>query len=455
MVVVAQRNVSGGTALDVLIRLAGDNSCKEPCPYNMSTEPTVAALDAAVPPVSGNPAPAGHPMVVHVAPQAPQGVAPPVASKEPNAVVKYWRKVGGGSLALSLLIHVGILVGAYFLVETIVLENKVDFLSGGGSKAGQEASQSLAQQVQQKKRTNISKMLPMRKVVSTSANAAIALPDMPSDNLEMPEMSSMMGGGMTGSAGFGSQGAGGGFGTGIGTGGMKGVTFFGMTTPLDRVVFVLDFSASMKKNQVELVVNEMGKTLKMLPMRSQYQVILFAGGARFADRNWKVEQPSTFERIMVHRGKQKYRFFSPTKSHTDYAFDGSDNELPKDDWLTSNPVNVGRTMEELDKKETWGGTDWRWAFKTALNMSPPPKVVYFMTDGLGGSNVELILDYNKKKAKATLNTFLMHTSAGAPLMKEIAEKTGGRFTIVKNDGATIPGDMYFGNKAKYDKELKE
>lgn len=410
---------------------------------------------ASTPLPGGAPSAAPAPVVVSVGPQPPQGVIPAVSPvKKPHPLVVYWRKAGGGSLALSLLIHVGILVAAYFLVETIVLEKKVDFLPGGGSKAGQEASQNLAQKVQQKKRTNMNRSVPMQKVVSTSSTAAISLPDMDAESLEMPEMSSFMGG-MAGSAGFGSQGAGGGFGTGIGTGGMKGVTFFGMASPLDRVVFVLDFSVSMKKNQVDLVVNEMGKTLRTLPMRAQYQVILFAGGARFADRNWKVEQPSTFERIMVHRGKTKYRFFSPVKSHVDYAFDGSDDELPKDDWLDSNAVNVKRTMEELEKKETWGGTDWRWAFKTALNMQPPPKVVYFMTDGLGGSNVELILDYNKKKAKATLNTFLMHTSAGAPLMNEIANKTGGRFTIVKNDGSTIPGDMYFAAKAKYDKELKE
>ena len=370
-------------------------------------------------------------------------------------MVKYWRKVGGGSLALSLLIHVGILIGAYFLVETIVMEKKVDFLPGGGSKAGQEASKAMAQKIQHKKRNPLNKSVPMRKIVSTSSNAVISLPDMASESLEMPEMSSMMGGMSGGSAGFGSSGAGGGFGSGIGTGGMKGVTFFGLSSPLDRVVFVLDFSASMKKNQVELVVNEMGKTLKLLPMRAQYQVVIFAGGAKFADRNWKVEQPSTFERIMVQRGKNKFRFFSPTKSHTDYAFDGTDEELPKDDWLNSNPVNVKRTMEELEKKETWGGTDWRWAFKVALNMTPAPKVVYFMTDGLGGSNVPMILEYNQKKAKATLNTFLMHTSAGAPLMHEIATKTGGRFTIVKNDGSTIASDLYFSNKAKYDKELKE
>jgi hypothetical protein len=398
------------------------------------------------------------PVDVPVSPAGP--VLKPAASGAPavgasnNVFVTYWRKVGGGSLALSLLIHVAILVAAYFLVDTIVHEKKVDFLPGGGSKAGEEASRTLAHQVQQKKRTNMHKAVPMRKIVSTSNTAAIALADMDVEAMEMPEMSSSMMGGMSGSAGFVTQGAGGGFGSGIGTGGMKGVTFFGMSSALDRVVFVLDFSVSMKKSQLDLVVKEMDKTLRVLPMRAQYQVVLFAGGAKFADRNWKVEQPNRYDRTMVHRG-QKYMFVSPKKSHVDYDFVGTDDELPRDNWLDSSAVNVKRTMEELEKKEAWGGTDWRWAFKVALNMQPPPKVVYFMTDGLGGSNVELILGYNKKRAKATINTFLMHTSSGAPLMQEIAKETGGRFTIVKNDGSTIPGEMYFAKKAKYDKELKE
>ena len=141
----------------------------------------------------------------------------------------YWRKVGGGSLALSLLIHVGILVAAYFMVQTITQESKVDFLPGGGSKAGQDAQSALNQQVQTKKRTNLNKSVPVSRIVSTSMNSAISLPDAPMDTLDMPEMSSVMGG-SAGGGGFGKGGAGGGFGSGNGIGGATGfapVTFFG------------------------------------------------------------------------------------------------------------------------------------------------------------------------------------------------------------------------------------
>ena len=367
---------------------------------------------------------------------------------------KYWSKIGGGSLLISLAIHAGLLVGAYFLVQTIVTEKAVDFLPGGGSQQSDAAAQQLTQQVQQKKRSIMNKTVPQQKVVSTSTNATIALPDMPMNMVDVPQMSSMMGAGMMSSGGLGLGGLGGGTGLGTSVGAMKGVSFFGLTSPLDRVVFILDFSASMKKNQLDLVVEEMSKTLKLLPMRAQYQVVIFAGGARFADKNWVVENTSQYERTIVNRGKKKYRFYSDTNSYTDFKFDGKDEDLPSERWLDANPTNIKRTMDDLEEKKTWGGTDWRWAFKVGLNMQPAPKVIYFMTDGLGGSNADLILDYNKKHGKATLNTFLMHTSSGAELMRRLSKETGGRFNIVFNDGTPVDGETYFSDRKKYDAMLK-
>ena len=172
------------------------------------------------------------PMPASVAPMVPHLVevgmaeAAPVIGPPPkrNMLVEYWRKVGGGSLMVSLLVHAGLI--ALFIMIAIVIpstEKPADFLPGGGSKAGQEASQELAHQVQQKKRTVMNKTTPMKKVVSNSANAAILLPEVPIDAVDVPEMAIPTGGSM-GSGGFGSAGAGGGFGNGVGRGGMSGFT---------------------------------------------------------------------------------------------------------------------------------------------------------------------------------------------------------------------------------------
>lgn len=145
--------------------------------------------------------------------------APPKRS----AFARYWDKIGGGSLTLSLLIHAGLIALFILIVYTTTIEPKVDFLPGGGSKQGQEASQNLAHQVQQKKRTNMNKTTPMRKVVSNSANAAISLPEIPIESLDVSDMA-LPSGGSAGSGGMGGAGAGGGFGNGVGRGGQSGFT---------------------------------------------------------------------------------------------------------------------------------------------------------------------------------------------------------------------------------------
>jgi Prenyltransferase and squalene oxidase repeat len=157
------------------------------------------------------PAPVMHyPVQAHIPPAKPR-----------NKLMKYLSAMGAGSLFISLLVHAALITLAVLIVTITVKEPKVDFLPGGGSKGAAEASQALSQKVQNKKRTAIAKSTPMRKVVSNSTNATISLPDIPMEAVDVPEMSSMMGGAM-GSGGFGQAGAGGGFGKGNGIGGQAG-----------------------------------------------------------------------------------------------------------------------------------------------------------------------------------------------------------------------------------------
>jgi hypothetical protein len=147
----------------------------------------------------------------------------PTETKKVNPIVQLWRKVGGGSLTLSIAIHAGILIiGGAIVVSSQMIQKQVDFLPGGGSQQGAAASAEMKHKVSQKKRTSLNKTMPMKKIVSTSANSAITLPDAPPDLLDVPDVSSMLGGGSMGSGGFGKSGAGGGFGTGVGMGSMQG-----------------------------------------------------------------------------------------------------------------------------------------------------------------------------------------------------------------------------------------
>lgn len=166
----------------------------------------------------------------------------PKAGMEPSAApggaapqsfwVRKWRQIGGGGLTLSLMVHAGLIVLAGFIVVVAQSgETPVDFLPGGGTSRGAQASSDLKHKVQQKQRKSLSKAMPKQRLQSTSMNAEVVLPDLPVDSLGVPDISSHFGKGSLGrSSGFGTAGAGSGFGTGFGAGSVKGfmgMTFFG------------------------------------------------------------------------------------------------------------------------------------------------------------------------------------------------------------------------------------
>ena len=153
-------------------------------------------------------------------PEAAHDFGPP---PKRNSFIEGWKKLGGGSLTLSIAIHVGILVVAAYIVFTSQTVTKnVDFLPGGGTNQGAQASQDLQHKVQNKKQKSISKTQPLRKTMAQSSTSNLTLPDSPPDILSVPDVSSMMGGSMGASGGFGKAGAGGGFGKGVGMGAQAG-----------------------------------------------------------------------------------------------------------------------------------------------------------------------------------------------------------------------------------------
>ncbi len=192
-------------------------------------------------------------------------VPTPASARSQNVFVLWWRKIGAGSLLLSIAIHIGLLIMAAFIVTTVVMkEQPVDFLPGGGSKTGQEASQQLSQDVRIKKRNLMNKSTPLQKIVANTNAASISLPDLPMDSIDLPETSSLMGGGSMGSGGFGKAGAGGGFGEGIGLGGLKGmtpVTFFGQLGGDGLPGIFYDLKQNPKREAIEYNVNDYGAIL--------------------------------------------------------------------------------------------------------------------------------------------------------------------------------------------------
>ncbi|MEN3939800.1 hypothetical protein WJU23_00780 [Prosthecobacter sp. SYSU 5D2] len=228
---------------------------------------------------------------------AAQPFRPPAASipppRQPNPLVQAWRRIGGGSLAASILIHVGILLAGGLIVFTRVIPEKaVDFMPGGGSQKGAQASQELAHKVQQKRRTTLTKSLPRQRLVSTSLNTAFTLPDAPPNLLDLPDASAMLSG--SGSMGHSIAGMGTGFGKGVGSGGMSGITFgpvtmFGMELKDTRnIAVVMDVSRSMTK-YLPAVVAELDKIARQSTLVLYFGCGLTEPKGRIEDEVLKVE----------------------------------------------------------------------------------------------------------------------------------------------------------------------
>lgn len=211
----------------------------------------------------------------------------PSTTRSPNRLIQMWRSAGGGSLTLSLLIHAAILIAAgLFVLTTATQDKNVDFLPGGGTQQGADASAALSHQIQRKRQKKLQKSMPRQRLVSTSMNATLSLPEQAPELIDLPDNASMLGSGkLGGGGGYGTGGAGGGFGNGLGKGGLGGITFkpmmmFGMELKDTRkMAVVMDVSRSMT-SYLPLVAKELDKVAKGSPL-----VLYFGCGLKTPPRS--------------------------------------------------------------------------------------------------------------------------------------------------------------------------
>jgi hypothetical protein len=145
------------------------------------------------------------------------------ALRRNRAAPSLWQRLGGEGLTTSLVIHlILILIAAIWVISTVTDSVKKDpdtFSTGqGGGAAGDRAKQ-FKTRVQPKNPKAVAKNT--ARITSKSANAAIALPDIPTSSVASLN-TGMMGGGS--SKGFGG-GSGGGIGSGMGVGRGNGRNF--------------------------------------------------------------------------------------------------------------------------------------------------------------------------------------------------------------------------------------
>ncbi|MES2996697.1 MAG: hypothetical protein V4733_07800 [Verrucomicrobiota bacterium] len=125
----------------------------------------------------------------------------------------FWRKLGGGSLTISIIVHaILLLVAAFLIIWTIPADpdpKKVDFMPSGGGGGNPASSQRSQKQTASMMKPN------MARISVAGAASSITLPEMDASS-QMSSLGSISSGAMSG--GLGGSGAGGGRGDGLGRG---------------------------------------------------------------------------------------------------------------------------------------------------------------------------------------------------------------------------------------------
>lgn len=236
------------------------------------------------------------------------------------------------------------------------------------------------------------------------------------------------------------------------------VSFFGAKSISKKVVFVVDYSASMSGAKDKLMRKELSKSIEALPNGVQYQLIMFSGPAWYAGQETTKAKKGEDGKIVhvVKDGREEYVWYEgwdederhdgSKKSALYHYSEGMDAEkLPGAEYITATRAKIRRTVKEVEETPLSFGTDWRWPLMMAMNMEPD--TIYFMTDGAFGTGkgfkkedmIKEILRYNQKKGRAKINTICMMVLNARTELEALADGSRGEFTLVLEDGTVVRG----------------
>ena len=233
------------------------------------------------------------------------------------------------------------------------------------------------------------------------------------------------------------------------------VSFFGAKSVSKKLVFVVDFSASMSGERDVLMRKELAQSIQALPNGVQYQVILFAGPAWYAGQAvGSSGMHDKFVANIVKDGGQQFIWYegwdvaerhSGNQMSALYHYSQGQDKLPRAPFIIASRATIKKTVEQIEKTPLVFGTDWRWPLMMAMNLKPD--TIFFMTDGAfstgnGISKKEMIdelLEYNRKNGNARINTICMMVLQARAELEQLANGTRGEFTLVKEDGTVVRG----------------
>jgi hypothetical protein len=201
-------------------------------------------------------------------------------------------------------------------------------------------------------------------------------------------------------------------------------SFMGIKTQGNKFAFIIDYSASMSKPQLDVMKNELIKTLSVFNRDVQVALVFFSGPAWDAITPKEIVNPAAEAKNWTNTGAHD---FSPVQ--------GYKPAIPQ--WANCTPTNRVKFEERIINTPTSFGTDWRHPFTLVYNMRPAPQVIYFMTDG-STRNPEETVEMVKRNKRIQVNPIafgIPNQDAEAP-MQEMAKLTRGAFKSYSKDEIT-------------------
>ncbi|MFT5471434.1 MAG: tetratricopeptide (TPR) repeat protein [Verrucomicrobiales bacterium] len=277
----------------------------------------------------------------------------------------------------------------------------------------------------QVQRTPVQSASALADVISVSGMSEVALPkvDTPAMTFEPIGMGDAFGSSMTFDAGA--------------DGGM--VSFFGSKSTSKKVVFAVDYSASMRSmDKDKLMRAELSKSLTALPNGISYQCIFFAGPSWYHGQT--LARSGSPNVVKAEKGNDKWPWVAEKGAIYKPGFTDDPRELPMMDYISSSRSNIRKSVKLVQETPLVYGTDWRWPLYMAMNLKAD--TIYFMTDGAysGGQKVlDELIAYNNKNGRARINTICMMVPQAMEKLQFLAEKSRGECSLVLKDETVLRG----------------
>jgi hypothetical protein len=201
-----------------------------------------------------------------------------------------------------------------------------------------------------------------------------------------------------------------GFGAGDGDGdGGGGATFFGTPRKGRRVIYVVDFSKSMESDaaggtRIAALKKELLRSIKELPESMNFNVIFFS------HHGWTIDQKGV-----------------------DEGWNGLGKPLEAV-WYPAAGTVKDKIMAEIQAMPPGGNTQWYPPLKMAFSMMPPPDIVFLLSDGEPRDFNQVMDELGEINPTGVPVDTIAFELPGTParMMMEVANTTGGKFTLVYN-----------------------